>query len=288
MGGAAWQANTRRLAEELRRLRLSAGLTGKELGEAIDASQSKISKIENAQQSVRVDDVDAWARACGADHERREELRELAEEALIRASSWRRELRAGLRAKQLQVAELEQRATRIRKYIADVVPGLAQTPDYASAVLAFFTEPSSPEELAAGVAARMERQQILYDERTEIELLIGEAALYWRPEGSRSGLAAQLDRLIQLAVASPIRLGVVPLKAEGAPPQAEPFAIYDLPEEGRVVVIESLAAELRHDDPMDVATFERYFDLLAEAAVFGEEAQKLLAGHLERLQAEAE
>lgn len=286
MDAAGWPGSTRRhLAEELRRLRLGAGLTGAELGQAIDASQSKISKIENAQQSVRVDDVDAWVRACGADEERRQELLRLAEDVLTRTSSWRRVLSGGLRAAQLQVADLERRATRIRQYITSVVPGLVQTPDYAKAVLAFYTEPSGPEELAAGVAARMERQQVLYDEETEIEFLVSEAVLHWRPGGSRGVLAAQLDRLIQLAVASPVRLGVVPLGAEDAPPQSDRFVIYDLPDEGRIVVLETLATEVRLDDPRDVAIYERYLDLAAGAAVLGREARTLLTDHLQRLRA---
>lgn len=272
----------RRLAEELRRLRLSAGLTGEKLGEAIGASQPKISKIERAKQTVRVDDVDAWARACDAADVDREALLELAEDALLQASTWRREHRAGLRAKQIRVAELESRATRIREFPPGVMPGLVQTSDYAAAVLRF-ADLSGQRDVAAGVAARMDRQRILYSEDTDVELVIGEAILRWRPEGSTSILAGQLDRLIQLTATSGVRLGIVPEGAEHAPPQMNGFAIYDLPEEGPIVVVETFAAELRHDDPRDVAIYVELFEGLADAAVFGEEARGLLMDHLRRL-----
>lgn len=275
----------RRLAEELRRLRLSAGLTGEELGEAIGASQPKISKIELAKQSVRVDDVDAWARTCGVDDQRRQELLKLAEDALLQASTWRREHRAGLRAKQLQAAELEGRATRIREYPPGLIPGLVQTSDYAAAVLRF-ADLSRQRDVAAAVAARMDRQRILYAEDTDIELLIDEAILYWRPEGSRSVLAAQLDRLIQLTSTAPMRLGIVPLGAQSAPPPVNGFVIFDLPDDEHIVLVETFAAELRHDDPRDVAIYEELFESLTNAALFGDEARELLLGHLEAVQAE--
>lgn len=286
MSDARQHAGARqRLAEELRRLRLRAGLTGEELGEAIGASQPKISKIERARQSVRVDDVDAWARACGADDDRREALLELAEDALLQASTWRREHRAGLRAKQLRIAEVERRATRIREFPPGVMPGLVQTSDYAAAVLRF-ADLSGQRDIAAGVAARMDRQRILYSEDTDIELVIGEAVLHWRPERSTSILAAQLDRLIQLTATSPVRLGIVPQDAPDVPPPMNGFAICDLPDEGPVVVVETFAAELRHDDPRDVAIYVEIFDRLVDAAVFGEEARELLVEHLRRLRDE--
>lgn len=277
----------RRLAEELRRLRLSAGLTGEQLGEAIGASQPKISKIELAKQSVRVDDVDAWARACGADDQEREQLLELAEDALLQASTWRREHRAGLRATQLQIAELEEQASRIREYPPGLVPGLAQTSDYAAAVLRF-ADVSGQRDVAAAVAARMDRQRILYAEDTEVELIIGEAALHWRPEGSTAVLAAQLDRLVQLATAAPIRVGIVPLDAAAAPPTINGFAIFDLSEDRQIVLVETFAAELRHDDPRDVALYEEIFEGLADAAVFDDQARELLMGHLQALHDKAE
>ena len=56
-------AARRRLAAELRRLRLNAGLSTHQVATAIGVSQSKVSKIENGHRSASIPDVRAWAKA---------------------------------------------------------------------------------------------------------------------------------------------------------------------------------------------------------------------------------
>jgi len=123
------------LPGRLKQARVDAGLTTTELARSTNISQGKISKIETGAQSARVDHVEAWARVCGLDEQTRSQLLKLAEAALTEASTWRREHRAGLAAKQAQVARWEQRARRIREFQSALVLGLVQTPAYAAAVL---------------------------------------------------------------------------------------------------------------------------------------------------------
>lgn len=270
-----------RLALLLRQLRVDAGLTTEQLAAEVGISQSKISKVENARQRVRLDHVDAWTRACGADEPTSARLIDLAEDALVEASTWRREHRAGLRAKQLRVARLERSATRIQEFQPGIVPGLAQTPDYARAILSHF-DVSSQRDVAAAVQTRMDRQQVLYNPDKRVELLIGEIALRWGPAGARHVLAAQLDRLIQLTRTSPLSLGLVPADA-ATPPQLCGFVIYTLEDDELVAVSETFTGEATYADQRDAAFHSDVFGGLAAAAVFGENARALLTDLLERL-----
>jgi hypothetical protein len=53
------------LAEQLREIRLDAGLSGHELSAAAGWHASKTSRIENARQAVTDTDIRAWCKVCG-------------------------------------------------------------------------------------------------------------------------------------------------------------------------------------------------------------------------------
>lgn len=55
------------LAERLRLMRESAGLSGKELAVVVGWHPSKISRLENGRQRPTAADIEAFSRGCGAD-----------------------------------------------------------------------------------------------------------------------------------------------------------------------------------------------------------------------------
>jgi transcriptional regulator with XRE-family HTH domain len=61
------QAARQAVAERLRDLRRSAGLTVTELGAACGWHHAKTSRIENARTGPSAKDITAWCRATGAD-----------------------------------------------------------------------------------------------------------------------------------------------------------------------------------------------------------------------------
>lgn len=257
-------------------MRLDAGLTTTELARSAGISQGKISKIETGAQSARVDHVDGWARACGVDDQTRVQLHELAKTALTEASTWRREHRAGLTAKQTRVARWEQRAARIREFQPALVPGLLQTTAYATAVLGM-ADVSGQRDLDTAVTARIARQQILgRAPDLRVELIVAEAALAWSPLGDGRLWPGQREQLVDAVLARRVRLGVLPSAASG-PPRLNAFTIYDFADTGeQLVVVETFAAELYHDDPRDVAVYVEIFDALAAVALFDEHAAELI------------
>jgi transcriptional regulator with XRE-family HTH domain len=265
----------RSLAARLRQVRRDAGLTTTELARATGISQGKISKIETGTQSARVDHVDAWVRACGMDATARHQLLELAHTALTEASVWRQEHGAGLAAKQRRVERWEQRAARIRDFQSALVPGLLQTRGYATTVLGM-ANVSGQGDLDKAVSARLARQRILEQPDPSIELIVTEAALAWSFRGGDQLWSEQRQRLVDTVIAERVRLGVL-LSEAPAPPRLNAFTIYDFADTGeQLVVVETFAAELYHDDHRDVALYGDIFDALSAAARFGEAAAELV------------
>ncbi|GHH90779.1 hypothetical protein GCM10017779_12360 [Streptomyces capillispiralis] len=86
-------------------------------------------------------------------------------------------------------------------------------------------------------------------------------------------LVAQLDRLLGLVGMDTVHLGIVPLTSPLRLPPANSFCMLD----GRLVVLEDWHAELWLDDAETIALYQRVWDTLAESAVYGPDAQQVIA-----------
>ncbi|MFJ6934454.1 helix-turn-helix domain-containing protein [Streptomyces sp. NPDC101132] len=260
------------LGARLRELRAEAGLNGKDFATRIGWQRSKVSRLENGKQTATEADTDAWAAAAGVP-EQAPDLRSRLRGLESQQRSWRRQLAAGHRPVQDRyVVEYQQTAT-MRGYEATVIPGLFQTPDYARYLIdANTTLMQSPRDTEAAVAARMRRQEVLYEPGKLFRVLLWEAALHVLV-CPREVMAGQLDRLVGLIGMSTVELGIVPL---GAPLPLTPkhgFWIFD---EQRVIV-ETVNTELSYDSADDLALYTRVWDGLHSAAVHGPQAHRLIA-----------
>jgi transcriptional regulator with XRE-family HTH domain len=261
------------LGARLRELRVEAGLTGSELAERCGWSmKSKVSKLETGRQTPTFEDLEAWAAAVGnpgAASELKARLHGI--EQYYR--SWRRQLASGHRARQeVAVAETRQTAL-IRGFEAAVIPGLFQTAPYARAVFtgaAEFTQ--SPRDTDEAVRVRMRHQGALYEPGRRFRFLIWEAALHTLvcpPEV----MHGQLDRLAGLLGLDTVELGIVPLDLPLKRTPAHGFWIYD----DRLVIVETINAEMWLEDAESIAVYVRAWDWLAESAVSEPAAHRLIA-----------
>ncbi|MFD4245088.1 helix-turn-helix domain-containing protein [Streptomyces sp. NPDC058525] len=260
------------LGARLRELRAEAGLNGKDFAARIGWQRSKVSRLENGKQTATEADTDAWASAAGVP-EQAADLRSRLKGLESQQRSWRRQLAAGHRPVQDRyVVEYQQTAT-MRGYEATVIPGLFQTPDYARHLIEANTMlMQSPRDTEAAVAARMRRQEVLYEPGKLFRVLLWEAALHVLV-CPRAVMAGQLDRLVGLIGMSTVELGIVPL---GAPLPLTPkhgFWIFD---EERVIV-ETVNTELSYDSADDLALYGRAWDGLHTAAAYGAQAHRLIA-----------
>ncbi|MDQ1292140.1 MAG: Helix-turn-helix protein [Actinomycetota bacterium] len=260
------------LSTRLHQLRRGAHLTGVRLASSADWPQSKISKIELGKQMPTEDDVTAWATICRAAPETLVELLALQRETLTEHRLWRQRARVGHVANQNIHNRLTANATRIRTLELTVVPGLLQIPEYASAK---FVEGGAhgydPAEIPAAVAARLQRQQHLYDPGKTFDFLILEAALhllYCSPET----MIAQLDRLLPLTAGpANITLGIIPF---GIRLHSEPMnrvVVYD----ETTAVVETQVGETTHHGEQTTAYVQALERLLRQAHT-GEDARALI------------
>jgi len=265
----------RQLGAALRELRQATGLSGLRFADRVGLAQSKVSRVELGQQVPSTADLDVWLDATGTPQDRRAELHRLREAAATEALTWRRQRARGLSALQVDVAAVEASARSLCYWHPTLVPGLLQTPAYARAVYEAMHGPDQPD-LAATVAARMDRQALLYEENRRFEFVIGEAALRWR-FGSRDVMLGQLDRIGVVAALPNVTIGILPLDSELPIWRTHHFTVYDERDDGPLVHVELLVEGRNYRDPDDVARFQVAFERLRKLAITGRQAQRLLA-----------
>ena len=119
---------------QLRRLRIEAGVSREEAGEAIRASEWKIHRLENGQVGFKERDlIDLLGRYGVTDAADIAGLLELAREA--NAPGWWQDYGDVLPQWFRAYVDLEAVATLIRTYEGQLVPGLLQTDGYVRAVI---------------------------------------------------------------------------------------------------------------------------------------------------------
>lgn len=239
----------RRLATQLREIRLAAGLSQDHLAEAMDVSLRTVMRAEGAETTLKAADLARFLEVCGADRETRDRLVELGQQARKRGGWWSayRDLLPG------PYVQLEAEATAVRTYQPLLVPGLLQTERYARALLT--TVPTdSPENIERHVEAKLARQERVRSGDLAMHAVIDESAL--ARIGDDDLAREQLKHLQALAKLPNVTLLAVPWTA----------GLY--PAAGLAFVVLSFAAAIDPDVAMaETIGGERYFDDAEEVAV---------------------
>jgi transcriptional regulator with XRE-family HTH domain len=268
------------LGARLREVRITAGLTGRALALAAGWHFTKVSKIEHGAITAAEDDIRAWCRACGAE-DQAAELIETARAVETLYVEWRRQTRAGLKHFQDASLPLYERTSLFRVYEPLVMPGLLCTAAYAAAMFRFWSSfLDLTGDLDAAVAARMDRQKVLYTGSRRFVFVLEEQALRTRV-GDAMVMAGQLDRLLAVTSLPHIKLGVIPRDASRVAWSQGNFWIFD---DARVNV-ETVSAALTITTKREIILYERLFELLQRSAVYGRDASALISGALADLTA---
>ncbi|BCB80904.1 helix-turn-helix transcriptional regulator [Phytohabitans flavus] len=267
------------LTERLRATRRAAGLTGTQLARDLGWPQSKVSKIETGKQMPADEDIGGWAEACRASEAVAAELVTLLAEAQALHQEWRQQVRLGQVGIQRNYDELARRAAVIRNAEVVYVPGLLQTAAYARCRIAEGTRlhGANPEEIDDATAERMRRQQVLYDTSKRFEFVITEAALRLLL-CPRDVMLAQLDRLLSVTGLTHISFGIIPFGVELTTTPQNGFILFD----DDLAVVETFTGETMHHGD-EAAAYARAMASLADEAVTGEEARRLITATIEDL-----
>ncbi|WP_436998244.1 helix-turn-helix domain-containing protein [Streptomyces sp. enrichment culture] len=266
--GSERRERMRVLGARLRALRADAGLTGAALAQQAGVGQPTVSKVENGRMVPSLDVLDRLSRALGLDESTAGEVRELlaaVEAAVETGSGFEGDFSVGL-----AVDEAVRGARLVRSFQCVVLPALLQSAEYARHV--FESAPnSSPEAVGRAVAARVERQSVLYEPGRESVFVLTEAVLRTWP-GTPAVMLAQLDRLLAVESLRTVRLGVIPWRRPVPLLPRHGFTLCDQ----RAVVVETFTGEGVSVDSAELAAYEETFGRFERAAVFGDEVRELL------------
>jgi transcriptional regulator with XRE-family HTH domain len=269
------------LGKRLRELRVSAGMSGVQLAESLAWAPSKVSKLENGHQAPTDDDIRGWTRATGSDSEAEALLASL-HTLEIQYAEWQRILRTGLKPRQQQHIEWDQKTQFFRAFEATVIPGLLQTAEYARYRFAEgIRRLKLPNDIDEAVAHRLQRQEILYQPSKRFHFVLTEAALRLRlcPPAV---LLGQLDRLVSFSQLPNVRLGVIPFTTQYATSPWHGFMIYD----DERVLVETYSAALDLRQPQEVEVYGGTFEQLAAVATYGRTVRMLVTRVADELASE--
>ncbi|MFJ3877438.1 helix-turn-helix domain-containing protein [Streptomyces sp. NPDC090077] len=265
------QAAREALAVRLTHLRRDAGLSGKELSSRCGWHPAKTTRIQKGEAAPSDTDIRAWCSACDAE-DQAADLIATARAVDSMYVEWRRRHRDGMRRTQEDFNVRHAQAQVCRVYVSNVVPGFLQTPAYATALMQSITDfQGTPNDVSEAVAARVARSRYLYEGGHRFVVLIEECVLRYI-QGDGETMAAQLRHLLNVMPLASLSLGVIPFTARRTMWPLEAYYAYD----DRLVVVETLTAEIDVSQPGEIADYLKGFNMLRDLAVFGDHARALI------------
>lgn len=235
---------------ELRRWRDTTGVSLTDLAKRLNYSKTQVSRIEAAERapsrqlSARLDEL----LGTGGYFER----------------LWTHVDREVFPNRARRYIELEQRATRIRAFHANVLPGLLQTEAYVRALLRFGDYPDEPS-YQAGVALRLGRQALLSGTKAPYFWLVIDEAALRRQIGGPGVMREQLSRLLIVAREPYIDVQVLPFT--GGAHFGYSLSLLVLPDRSRFAYRETQGWYHLTDVPEDVDKRELEYDRLIARAL---------------------
>jgi transcriptional regulator with XRE-family HTH domain len=233
----------RRLRNELRKTRESAGMTQRDVAAAMDWSQSKLIRIETGAVNISTNDLRALLTHYGTDQARIEALVELARAAreVPRWSMYRNV------AEPEYIAFLgyESSAKIIRNFEPLLIPGLLQTEEYAREVISY-VEAENPHNIDALVDLRVQRQEIVTKPGAPDLHFIMDEAVVRRLIGGPNVSRRQLKHLLEINQQPNVTMRVVPFTAGMYPRLRVPYVHFEFPdpEDEDVLYVEYPSGEL--------------------------------------------
>lgn len=241
----------------------AAGMTGRQLAEALHVAPSTISQWMNGRRTPHIEDVERCDQALAtngylARYFERWVTREM---PTVWTETW---------------LAAEAHANMIENFEISVIPGLLQTEEYAHAVLRFSRHPSI--DVDEFLRRRMERQAILVDENPPLCVFVIDEYALRRTVGDREVMSRQLSRLRELATWPNIVIKVIPFGAEYYP--GCPFMIARL--DGAVVAnLDSVLDAQVVEGYEDIAEITRVWEDIREVALSAKESLELIERALE-------
>ncbi|GAB7105624.1 helix-turn-helix transcriptional regulator [Streptomyces phaeofaciens JCM 4814] len=266
------------LGRRLQELREAAGLGREEAARALRVAPATVRRMETAEVSLKIPYVQVLLEAYGVPAGEAAAFVTLAEDA-NRPGWWQRFHDVLPEWFSLYVS-LEGAARLIRSYEPHFVPGLLQTEDYARAVLEAGTVGrTTPEAIERHVSLRMARQRLLDGPDPPHLWAVMDETVLRRPASLEPGvMAAQLDRMLELAERDRVTLQVARFADGPHPGTSAPFSLFRFaePELPDMVVTEYLTGALYLDSRKEVSAHLEVLDHMTTHAASAQHTREIL------------
>ncbi|WP_406445078.1 DUF5753 domain-containing protein [Streptomyces sp. NBC_01613] len=185
---------------------------------------------------------------------------------------WQQRLSTGTEDIQDEVIRWYQQSRHGKGYVPDMIWGTLQTEAYATVILRRVVDfLDVPNDVPAGVAKRMERQQVLYDGEHHYDVILGEQALYTNVGGPEV-MGGQMERILRDFDLPSLTLGVLATTAELSVVPMPGFNMHG----GDRVHYELVSSGVDITDPDELALHDKAFTALSNAASYGDTAIDLI------------
>ncbi|MGW2692145.1 helix-turn-helix domain-containing protein [Streptomyces sp. NPDC001296] len=267
------------LGRQLEELRIRAGLSYEQAGEAIGVSHSTIRRMEAAKVArLRLADAEKLLQTYGVT-DRREIDTFLRSAREANKRGWWHTYRDVLPDWFDAYLSLEQAALQIRAYEPEFVPDLLQTEDYARAQLSA-ADPHAPAEATERrVALRVRRQELLARPAPpRVWVVLDETVLRW-PVGGAEVMRGQIDRLSAVNALPHVTVQIMPF-GNGPHPALRSGAFhlfrFRAPELPDVVYLSGLVGAIYLDKTDDVVVHREALDRLGAQAAPAKKTEAVL------------
>jgi hypothetical protein len=177
----------------------------------------------------------------------------------------------------LVYVELEDEATTVRTFKIDLVDGLLQTREYATAVIMANRPHGSDALVRSQVDVRLRRQARLRGEDPiHVEAILTEGALRVQV-GGRETMRRQLDHLLRLTELPNVDLRVVPASTGAYPAMGTPFYLLSFTGYPDVGYVELFDKGVYLEEPGDVQVYSAKFAGLRAVAWDPQRSREFLA-----------
>ncbi|GAA1778988.1 helix-turn-helix transcriptional regulator [Streptomonospora arabica] len=252
-----------RFGNELRRLRVQAGLSQGDLGARIQVSHALISAFERGTRQPRDDYVIKLDNALETSG------------SLVRL--WETSSRSsGIPSEFSAIDQLERAAVEIRAYSPMVVPGLLQTKEYAHRILRDGDRVATEGEIEERTDTRVARQDVLRSDAPPLLVYILDEAVLRRRTGGHETMGRQIERLVEVSHGSRAIIQVIPLRAECHPGLSEEFTLLAMPDGTEVLYMETREAGGPVENADVRRNYVRHFGDLRGAALPEAESLQLI------------
>ncbi|THC47317.1 helix-turn-helix transcriptional regulator [Streptomyces sp. A1499] len=258
----------RAIGRMIKAARERAGMSQRELGQAVGYNEAQISSIERGRRTPQPDflvTVDELLGCGGLLALLAEDVERAKARRRVRHPEWFRDY-----------AELEAQAVELCYFANQAVPGLFQTENYARAVFAsrqpFFDE----ETIEQRVTARLARQDLLSKWPPPTVSAIVQESVLRQSFGGRAVQREQLERLVQVSRLRHVEVQVMPTASEDHAGMGGPFTLLEIKGRPRMAYLEVQHVSRLITDPEDVRVLAAKYGSIRGQALTTRDSLRLI------------